>query len=43
MIDFYSIMYKMGYLSKQDIHEAANWGVINLTDYKTITGTDYVA
>ncbi|MFU0784574.1 XkdX family protein [Clostridium sp.] len=43
MFDFYSIFYKMGYLTKQDVYDAAKWGVITLENYKTITGEDYVA
>ena len=43
MFDFYNTMYEMAYLTKQDIHDAAYWGVITLIDYKTITGVEYVA
>jgi hypothetical protein len=41
--DFYSTFYKFGYLSKEIVHEAAEWGVISLEEYKTITGEDYIA
>jgi hypothetical protein len=41
MFDFYRIFYQMGYLEKQDVHDAAQWGVITLQDYKTITNEEY--
>lgn len=41
--DFYKTFYQMGYLTKDTVHEAAEWGVISLDDYKEITGEDYVA
>ena len=43
MFDFYSVFYKMGYLTKDNVHEAASWGVISLADYKTIIGEEFVA
>ncbi|GGJ68266.1 putative XkdX family phage protein [Anoxybacillus voinovskiensis] len=43
MFDFYKIFYQMGYLTKDDVHEAASWGVITLEEYKLITGEDFVA
>jgi uncharacterized XkdX family phage protein len=43
MFDFYRVMYQLGYLSKEDVHEAATWGVITTEEYKQITGEDYVA
>jgi hypothetical protein len=33
----------MGYLTKEIVHEAARWGVISLTEYKEITGEEFVA
>jgi len=41
MFEFYSLFYKMGYLKKQDIYEAAYWGVITKEEYKIITGEEY--
>lgn len=41
--NFYNTFYKMGYLTKDIVHEAAEWGVITLEEYKTITGEDYSA
>ncbi|MGG3987538.1 XkdX family protein [Bacillus smithii] len=41
--DFYNTFYKMGYLTKDIVHESAEWGVITLEEYKEITGEDYVA
>lgn len=43
MFDFYRIMYGMGYLSKQDVGEAAHWGVISLEEYERIVGEPYDA
>ena len=40
--DFYNLFYKMGYLTKDIVHEAAEWGVITLEEYKEITGEDYM-
>lgn len=41
--DFYNTFYKFGYLSKEIVHEAAQWGVITLGEYKEITGEEFVA
>lgn len=43
MVDFYRIMYKFRYLTKQYIYDAAYWGVITPTDYEDITGEEYIA
>lgn len=43
MFDFYNTFYKLGYLQKTDVHEAAEWGVISLEEYKTITNENYAA
>lgn len=42
MLDFYRTMYSLGYLDKNDVHEAAQWGVISASDYKIITGEEFV-
>lgn len=39
--DFYNTFYKMGYLTKDIVHEAAQWGVITLAEYKEITGEEF--
>lgn len=39
--DFYNLFYKMGYLTKDIVREAAEWVVITLAEYKEITGEDY--
>lgn len=41
--DFYNTFYKMEYLTKDIVREAARWGVISLTEYKQITGEEFVA
>lgn len=41
--DFYNLFFKMGYLKKDMVHEAAYWGVITLSEYKEITGEEFVA
>lgn len=43
MFDFYKTAFKLGYLSESDVHAAASWGVISLTEYGMITGNEYVA
>ena len=43
MFDFYRIFYSMGYLSKEDVYEAATWGVISLQEYEQIVGEPYTA
>lgn len=43
MFDFYRTMYKLGYLNKADVYEAAEWGVISAEEYKLITGEDFVS
>lgn len=43
MFDFYKTMYGMGHLDKNDVHEAAQWGVITLSEYQAITGEEFVA
>lgn len=43
LFDFYNTFYKMGYLTKDIVHEAAQWGVITLAEYKEITGEEFVA
>ncbi|EMI10354.1 XkdX family protein [Anoxybacillus gonensis] len=43
MFDFYKIFYQMGYLTKQDVHDAAEWGVITLEEYQEITGEEFTA
>lgn len=42
MFDFYRIMHNLGYLDKNDVHEAAQWGVISAGDYLIITGEEFV-
>lgn len=42
MFDFYRVFYQMGYLTKQDVYDAATWGVISLGEYKAITGEEYI-
>lgn len=41
MFYFYKTFYELGYLKKEDIHEAAKWGVISREEYKTIVGEEY--
>jgi len=41
MFDFYDLFYSMGYLTKQDVYEAAKWNCITKEEYKTITGEEY--
>ena len=36
MFDFYNLFYSMGYLTKEDVYEAAYWGVITKEEYKLI-------
>ena len=36
--DFYKLFYEFGYLKKEDVYEAAKWGVITKEDYKEIIG-----
>jgi hypothetical protein len=43
VFDFYRIFYSMGYLSKEDVYEAATWGVISLQEYEQIVGEPYTA
>jgi hypothetical protein len=33
----------MGYLTKDIVHEAAEWGVITLEEYQEITGEEFTA
>ena len=41
LFNFYNTFYKMGYLTKDIVHEAAEWGVITLEEYKEITGQQH--
>lgn len=41
--DFYNTFFKMGYLTKDIVHEAAEWGVITLEEYQKITGEEFTA
>lgn len=41
MFDFYNLFYGMEYLTLEEVHEAARWGVITKDEYKTITGKVY--
>lgn len=43
MFDFYNLFYGMGYLKIDDVKEACKWNCITATEFKTITGQDYVA
>ena len=42
MFDFYNLFYGMGYLTLEELDEAAKWGVITKEEYKLITGKTYV-
>lgn len=42
MFDFYKMFFGMGYLKAEDLKEACKWGCINKTEYKEITGEEYV-
>ncbi len=39
--DFYKLFYGFGHLTKEDVYEAAKWGVITKKDYKTIVGEEW--
>lgn len=41
MFDFYKTFYDMGYLTEEDIHEAAKWKCITKDEHKQITGVEY--
>ena len=41
--DFYNTFYKIGYLTKDIVREAAEWGVISLEEYQEITGEEFAA
>ena len=41
--DFYNTFYKMGYLTKDIVHEAVELGVVTLEEYKEITGEEFAA
>lgn len=43
MFDFFNVFYKMGYLTKEIVREAAEWGVITLSEYELIVGEPYSA
>ena len=40
--NFYNTFYKMGYLTKDIVHEAAQWRVITSSEYKEIVGEEFV-
>lgn len=42
MFEFYNTFYRFGLLPKDEVHEAASWGVISLYDYERITGEEYL-
>ena len=41
--DFYNTFYKIGHLTKDNVHEAVQWGVITLEEYQEITGEEFTA
>ncbi len=41
MFDFYSLFYKMGTLTIDDLNEATKWNCINKEEFKKITGKEY--
>lgn len=43
MFEFYNIFFKMGYLTKDDVREATEWGVITIEEYERIVGEAYAA
>lgn len=41
MFDFYNLAYYLGYLSLEEIEEAAYWEIITPAEFKQITGKEY--
>lgn len=42
-MEFWSMAYKFGWATKDQLKQAVQYKLIADTDYKTITGEDYVA